>query len=193
MLQPPLSHTQRQRLTGFGSSDANRRAEFTHTLRTSQWKELLHKEREYSKLHAERAARIRAAAAGGDGTYEGNSEASDPLNSLTDRRDVIEELEEQYQRNLEAPHLFQTKVPSLYDIGRTPQGTTQFCNKCSKDTFYCVHRVKNNSVNARRQGPLKTTAQVFGSGSAPAVKPQYGLKGGIKEFLDRSHIGPGFD
>jgi hypothetical protein len=105
---------------------------------------------------------------------------------------VIEELELQYQRNLEAPHLFQTKVPALYEIGRTQQGTTQFCNKCSKDTFYCVHRVKSNHVNARRQGPLKTSGQLYGSGSVPAVKPQYGLKGGIKEFLDRSHLGPGF-
>lgn len=110
---------------------------------------------------------------------------------LADRRDELEELEAQYERNLRDPHLFQTKVPSLYDIGK-PNGTgiTPFCNKCSKDTFYCIHRVGNGATNARRMGPLSTLSQEVGAGDVlHVVKPQYGLKGNLNTFFDRSHLG----
>jgi hypothetical protein len=131
----------------------------------------------------------RVAARFQDRTARMSGIASDDV--ITDRRDEIEELEAQYERNLNDPRIFQTKVPTLYDIGK-PNGTgvTPFCNKCSKDTFYCTHRVGKGAVTCHRVGPSHAVSREIGSGDVLSVtKPQYGLKGNLNTFYDRSHLG----
>jgi len=166
---------------GFMSSDTNRRGEFTHTMPTLRWKELLQKEHEISLQHTLRTEKMLKE----QGYFD---------DQPTDCRDELEKLIDRVERNKQDPHLFQTKVPPLYDIGRTSAGQTPFCNKCSRDTFFCVHRVGNGSVNARRNGNLKTISMVIGSGNVMnVVKPQFGLKGGLRDFDDHSHLGSAFD
>lgn len=166
--------------SGFMSSDSNRRGEFTHTLPTLRWKELLLKEREHAIQHQLKNEKKMGSTMGDDET--------------NDCRDELEKLIDRVERNRQDPHLFQTKVPPLYDIGRTVSGQTPFCNKCSRDTFFCVHRVGNGNVNARRNGNAKTISMTIGSGNVlNVIKPQFGLKGGLRDFDDHSHLGSAFD
>lgn len=167
--------------SGFGSSDGNRRAEFAHTMPTLRWKEHLTKEYEYNRIHAERTAAIRAK--NGDDRF-----------ATTDSLDELEAKVNAASASGDPNLFFQSRVPELYDIGRSESGLTPFCNKCSKDTFFCVHRVGNAAVTCRRPTTLKTISQEIGGGDVITVaKPQFGLKGGLKDFKDASHLGPAFD
>lgn len=114
---------------GFGSSDGNRRSEFSHTLPTLRWKELLTKEYDIHRMHAERNEQIRTQAQGD------NSENKD-ADSLDQLQRTIDAQQGTAQRQY-----FQSTVPRLYSIGRHEEGITPFCNKCTKNTFFCSHRV----------------------------------------------------
>jgi hypothetical protein len=165
-----ITQPRANRKLGFGSYDAHRRDEFTLDIRASQYRELLDKERFFeqaylaqnAKLHPESAAAASASAA-----------AASTARSLP----------------ADHPDMFQTRVPALlYDIGKEG-GTTPICNKCSRETFYCKHRVGTAGPDSlRRVGPHRTMAQVVGAEVAGAEKPHHGRKSHIKDFYDANHL-----
>jgi hypothetical protein len=83
-------------------------------------------------------------------------------------------------------------VPSLlYDIGRNHM--TPICNKCSRETFYCKHRVNSNgSATLRRTGPLKTMAEQIGAEIRQHnIKPPHGKRSSLNDFYDHNHLSVG--
>jgi hypothetical protein len=155
-----------KRKLGFGSHDARRRDEFTLDIRAKQYRELLSKEKEFERLRQ-------------------IGHAYDEKESTVEDKKSID------------PKYFQTQIPTeLFDIGRTPQGTTPTCTKCSRDTFYCTHRAALQQTNTlRRDGDYKTTMMAYG---ASAAKPDTMTKvthqvttRGIKEFYDNNHLSVG--
>lgn len=169
----------------FGSKDAMKRGEFSNHFRSRQWRETLTKETRFNEKFAE-IARERAIARG------------DTLDTLvaaspqTRKEKSIQENEWRKSRGL--PTCFQTEVPDhLYDIGKeTEGGTTPICNKCSRDTFYCKHRVGTGVATARRPGgtAYQTSArEVGGRVWGVSTKPSYGRTNTTKQFFDISHIG----
>lgn len=162
------------RQLGFGSKDAHRRDEFTLDIRQQQYRELLEREKFFEGVYLEQNA-----SKGLQSASELAAEAaSSGRFSATNPRDPAP-----------SPALFQTQVPSLlYDIGRGPEGTTPICNKCSRETFYCKHRVGSGASTLRRLGPHQTAASAVGAEIAGAEKPQYGRKSQIKAFFDANHL-----
>jgi hypothetical protein len=154
------------RKLGFGSKDANRRDEFTLDIRAQQYRELLDKERFF------------------EGVYLGqNGQGQDPQGAAPAASSIP-------APPADNPAMFQTRVPTmLYDIGKEG-GTTPICNKCSRETFYCKHRVGHNAAESlRRLGPHKTAAAVVGAEVWGAEKPNHGRKSHIKDFYDSNHPG----
>lgn len=151
------------RKLGFGSYDAHRRDEFTLDIRAQQYRELLDKERFFEGVYMSQNARTGASAplaAAAAAAAASSPRAPEPDNEA----------------------MFQTQVPTmLYDIGKDG-GTTPICNKCSRETFYCKHRVGKGAETLRRLGPHKTSAAIVGAEIVGAEKPQHGRKSHIKEF-----------
>jgi hypothetical protein len=154
-------------------------------IRAQQYRELLERERffegVYLNQNAQKGLQSASAAA---------AAASHSLSPISNRRDPPA-----------GPALFQTQVPALlYDIGREG-GTTPICNKCSRETFYCKHRIMGASgagsagaagssapTTLRRVGPHQTAASAVGAEIVGAEKPLYGRKSQIKEFFDANHL-----
>lgn len=149
------------RKLGFNSLDASRRDEFTGHVRALQWREQLARESKHTVKHLEKSVKM------------------------------VEEYKENNRENAAErdPTYFQTKVPHrLYEIGRNGAGTTPNCARCSRDTFYCKHRVGNGSDMKRRQGHSKTSSRIYGSGTLTVDKPQFGRTNYTKEFYDSMHL-----
>ena len=158
------------RKLGFGSLDANRRDEFTLDIRASQYRELLDKERFFEGVYMEQNASRPPGALAEAQASSAAAAAAAAASSAPD------------------PRLFQTQVPAmLYDIGREG-GTTPICNKCSRETFYCKHRVGAGAETLRRVGPHKSAAAAVGAEIVGAEKPQHGRKSHIKDFYDQNHL-----
>jgi hypothetical protein len=168
----------RQTEFGFGSKDVFKPDEFTNQTRQMQWKELLRTETKFQETWA----RDRALAAG---------DSLDDIMTAGESRSSARQKEnmERSQRGL--PTHFQTTVPEqLYDIGKD-NGETPVCNKCSRETFYCKHRVGNNIINARRGGGSEyaTSSQTVGSAVwGISTKPSHGRVRTTKSFYDISHL-----
>lgn len=164
-----------KRKTGFGTGDANRRDEFTLDIRAQQYKELLTKELQFQ---AKKAAEEKESGNGtGDSLDEFKASNSARFSaSSTGRGEPV-------------AGMFQTQVPNhLFDIGRT--AITPICNKCSRETFYCPHRVNSQgSDTLRRLGPLKTSAMEVGSEiHKHNMKPPHGKRSQLKDFFDNNHL-----
>jgi hypothetical protein len=82
---------------------------------------------------------------------------------LTKAQETRRRQEAYYAQYSERPELFQTRVPyNLYEIGKGPNNTPT-CNKCSRETFYCPHRVGRGEYTARRPGTAHTSSNVYGN------------------------------
>lgn len=176
----------KDRKQGFGSRDARRRDEFSSDVRTRQWREKLKSEAVYTAIDEKDL----------DTPY------LDPLQLAALK---AEKYREQYA---DKPELFQTKVPFYtYDIGREENASTPICTKCSRDTFYCPHRVGRNTKTLRRPGTAPTTYGNYGAwdDSMPqadrpatrgeryaAQKPKYGNVHVVDHFYDQGHIHTGY-
>lgn len=174
----------KDRKMGFGSHDARRRDEFSSDVRTRQWREKLQSENVYTEVQ-------------GDLLPEDYS--VDPVDQ---QKKKSAEYKDFYRGQ---PHLFQTRVPFYtYDIGREEKTSTPICNKCSKDTFYCKHRVGRKKVTLRRPGTAPTAYGTYGNwdDSMPQAdsaelrgprfhvqKPRFGHLHSTNSFYDDSHLG----
>jgi hypothetical protein len=154
-----------ERKFGFASKDAFRRDEFTSDIRARQWREKLKTEMDFVRKNV-----LSSADSQEDVWAESTPEG---------KRRAYEE------KNKEA-RLFQTQVPwGLYDIGRSVN--TPICNKCSRETFYCTHRVA--AAKARRPGTAPTSYETYGNFEDHKVtKPKYGNINELKYFADSSHL-----
>lgn len=168
------------RKLGFGSLDAHKRDEFTLDIRAQQYKELLAREQYFTQKYLEESRKAR-----GDPQDQLDALTSSSVAAATNNQD-----DEKY---------FQTQVPRLlYDIGRE-DGVTPICNKCSRETFYCKHRVAGGSAEPgatssetlRRLGPHKTSAMIVGAEVIGVAKPTHSKKSHIKEFYDNNHLSVG--
>lgn len=161
------------RVLAFGSHDARRRDEFTLDIRARQWKEKLKTENDFTK------ANIMAAQL----THPSTAPEMRPGETHEEARQ--RRYKEKYQ---DKPELFQTQIPfQLYDIGKEG-GTTPFCNKSKKDTFYDIKRVAASGI--RRPGSCPTTYETYGNYDYyPTEKPKYGRITETKHFYDHSHPG----
>lgn len=171
------------RKLGFGSLDAHRRDEFTLDIRAQQYKELLDREKYFTSKYSQ------------DQTNREEKEKRE-TGDLTDTTDSLDRLTRSQSFSFSSssssstnPSAFQTQVPSLlYDIGKDG-GTTPICNKCSRETFYCKHRVNTSgSKSLRRKGPLKTSSEIVGAEIKTISKPQLGRKSQLKDFYDNNHL-----
>lgn len=147
-----------------------------------QWKEQLEKEFAISQMQARRVEAIRNASQIADASYAPVHEAAAAAG-----REALVSLQREIARD---PKYFQAHVPALYDIGRSADGTTPFCNKCSKSTFFCPHRANSGASVARRPTAVRTTYADLGAHSGITVtKPQFGLRGGLAGFASVAHLG----
>ena len=166
-----ITQPRADRRLGFGSHDANRRDEFTLDIRASQYRELLDKERFFEGVYIDQNAKTQPAG------YAASAAAAAAAAESTRRA-----------ANEPRADMFQTRVPTLlYDIGREG-GTTPICNKCSRETFYCRHRIGSGEDTLRRVGPHRTMAAVVGAEVVGAEKPHHGRKSAIKDFYDQNHL-----
>lgn len=162
-----------ERKSGFLSNDASKRDEFLITMREGQWKELLDQEHKFNdKWTLAREEQTRK-----------DIEAGVALPAV---RPISAP---------QAPHLpyFQTQIPEhLYDIGNTPEGNTPLCIKCSRDVFYCKHRVmaRNGPVIARRPVKQHVSSMDYGRYVDPkeSQRPEFAYSHKAKEFYDSSHL-----
>jgi len=165
------------KVMGFGSNDPDRRSEFTVDVVCSQWKEKLKGETKHV-----------------DTDLPGADETLDPELS-----------EASFRKEYPEKEWFQTQVPfNTYDLGREGKnGTTPICNKCSRETFYCRHRIKAECSEARSElrrsvngGLSPTSYNTYGNWSSAEpkeahyipVKPKAGRVRTTKQFFDRSHL-----
>lgn len=144
-----------KRKLGFGSHDAKRRDEFSNQAKQSQYKEKIRAEEKFldSCLKKEIEA--------------GTVKETDP-NAPTAAD--IQASKQQW---------FQANVPSfLYDIGNSDEGITPLCNKCSRETFLCKHRVqKDLNRSPKRLGGDSMSSSSYGSFMKPRTsKAAYGRK-----------------
>jgi hypothetical protein len=171
-----------KRKLGFGSHDASRTDEFTLDIRVRQYRELLSQEAVHnSKMVAEAAARLR-----------GSRPTSAPV--LTKAQERKRSQNAYFAQYNDRPELFQTRVPyNLYEIGKGPN-VTPICNKCSRETFYCPHRVGRGEFTARRPGTANTASSVYGAfgDNTEVFKPKYGNVAETKSFYDHSHLKAGW-
>jgi len=176
-----LSQPRANRKLGFGSFDAHKRDEFTSSLRSLQYRELLKSEQNFNKKWAEE---------------EKQSSSSSSPNNLKSSQQLMNDISQQRDNELQndrSKTLFQNNVPELlYDIGKET-GSTPICNKCPRNTFFCKHRLASESSDGQgqlRRGPYKTTNQDIGAIKETTIgKPQHGIKSQIKSFYDNSHLG----
>lgn len=137
------------RKLAFGSHDAQRRDEFSLQIRQDQYKENINKETDFmSKIQKknEEAAALKRTAYG-ESLFE----------------DLIVDSEE----SKNSADWFQANVPTaLYDIHNSPNGRTSLCNKCSRETFFCNHKVKkklDETSIERRLGGVQLSSAEYGT------------------------------
>lgn len=165
---------------GFGSNNAERRSEFTSDVLSKQWKEKLKAEMKMMKGEIQ------------DTTV-----------------DDLDDKEATFRRTYPNPKYFQTMVPfHSVDVGKNEDTTTPICNKCSRETFYCRHRVKSELpetvAELRRSGAntalSPTSYNTYGSWTSDPDrgqqyqlgKPKAGRIRTTKQFNDNSHLAPGW-
>lgn len=172
-----ITQPRANRQLGFGSKDAHRRDEFTLDIRAQQYRELLERERFFEQAYLESNA-----AKGMQAPMEAAAAAGAAASSSSS-------LSRSQYPPVDESQLFQTQAPRLlYDIGREG-GTTPICNKCSRETWYCKHRVGSMSAQTlRRVGPHNTSAAQVGAEIVGAEKPQFGRTSHIKAFYDANHL-----
>lgn len=200
------SQPRQSRKLGFGSSDANKKGEFTVTYRTYQWKEALDRERRLERALEQKNLRKTP-----------QSQRSTSSVSSTKNESKARRFSKRPQKQKKSK-FFQCRVPKLlYDIGNTKSGTTPPCTRCARDTFFCRHRAKSSS----RYEPSKRESSVIGqqlriedSSSKPAHrpaaassrpktsasdaigdnpiaalrKPQFGRRNAVREFFYSGHL-----
>jgi len=164
-------------MLNFGSNDVHKSDEFCNGIRQAQWKELLNTESRFQTQWANKAAETRGL------DLDKSAELSSPVNRLNRSREINLERE---AKGL--PAHFQTEVPiKLYDVGKVSE--TPICYKCSRQTFYCKHRV--GIVTARRPGgsEYRTMNQEIGGRVwGISSKPTHGRVAVTKQFSDISHL-----
>jgi hypothetical protein len=155
------------RKKGFGSRDADRRDEFSSSIRTEQYRETLRKEiarstKDSKKIEEELQQLI--ASASKNPESEQDNGASNDSSSFS----------------------YNTTVP-LYDIGRTR--VTQFDPRASRDSFY-----RFKSDREKRLGNTRPLSQEIGDGAWKVTykPPTYGGRSEVKNFFDRSHLTVGY-
>lgn len=185
------------RKLGFGSHMATVTDEFSSTIRTQQWREVLKSEsiveqdrlKAMEKKEQERRTRFPKL----------NTKEANRVTMYIGGRPMSDKT---YDR---LPKLFQRNVPtSLYDIGKEEfNGLTPTCNKCHRDKFYCKHRANaqpnedmfdTGNINLadgakltpRYTGPFFVSSEVYGNfGSEQvAARPDHGRRNLTKEFFD---------
>lgn len=152
-----------ERKKAFGTGDAHRRDEFTQRHRAEAWRQTLEKEQRLLQRRTLTAGLgERALALTGSDVVSGSPRAAD------------------------TPAADQGPA-RLYDVGRTR--VTPPCHKCSRDRFYCKHRLPaavEAGHSPRRLGGLRTTTMIYGREAAAAApeKPAFGARSHTKEFYD---------
>lgn len=144
-----------KRKLGFGSHDAKRRDEFSNQAKQNQYKEKIRAEEKFLDGCLKKQI------------ADGKVKETDP-NAPT-AADI--------QANKQ--QWFQANVPNfLYDIGNSDNGTTPLCNKCSRETFLCKHRVQTDlNRSPKRLGADSMTSSTYGSFMKPRTsKAAYGRK-----------------
>lgn len=170
---------------GFGSNDADRRSEFTMDVFSKQWREKMIAEGKHRKM----------------------DDFADDLDP--------EMTKASFRQTAPYKMWFQTCVPIHgVDIGKADEngyGVTPICNKCSRDTFYCKHRIKAEVPEGLKElrrpqngGMSPTSYNAYGSwnsgfgdvnnGSPKYVptNPKAGRVRTTKQFFDSSHLVPGW-
>eukprot|EP01083_Nonionella_stella_P291229 991056_1 len=162
------------RTLGFGSNDASKRDEFTVSFRAHQWKEVLDREIETHRVYSTRDVK------------EEDKETPSRLQKRLKRSK-----RESRKKKKTTRKYFQCRVPELlFEIGRTDEGTTPSCTRCSRDTFFCKHRVANSA----RVGQNRSTSSEVGSlvvtqaSDLTSRKPQWGRRSLIRDFYDTNHL-----
>jgi hypothetical protein len=164
-----LSQPRATRNKGFGSMDANRRDEFSNSIRQAQMKEQIATEKKWALLFAEK----------GEEELEARNTSARAVRPQT--------------APVNSKDMFQTRVSRhLYDVAHN-KGKEEGCNKCARDTFYCRHRARLHAANSlRRTGgsAWRTTQEQVGkrAWNAPAQKSKHGKSHSTQEFLDNSHL-----
>lgn len=186
---PKFMKTQplKQRKLGFGSHDASRTSEFSNMTRQEQWRVTLRKERDNELIRQD---------------MQDKRSKTMPAPRSTKMIDDLLRARTAESGQLKLPSLFQATVPSrLFDIGRVEKGTTPTCHKCSRDTFFCKHRMQkqDDELRATISGPfdgnltamrLAPTDRVssrmygkhYGSPANATIRPAYGRKCLTKDF-----------
>lgn len=150
------------RKQGFGSRDANRRDEFSNSVRTEQYRETLLKELKVKEKNApnylaeiERLKQERASTA--------------PLSMTRTRGHPLNETYNDF-------------VPQ-YDIGR--KRVTPFDPKAIKDTYY-----KFDTNYDKRMGSCRTSSSTIGECAWDLTykPPSHGGRSEVKNFFDKSHL-----
>jgi len=181
-----ITQPRSDRRLGFGSLDAHRRDEFTLDIRAAQYKELLDREKFFTAKYAHEQTNRDDKRRKDFGSTEGSE-----IDSASSTGDSLDRLtrSSSFSSTQPDPLYFQTQVPALlYDIGKET-GTTPICNKCSRETFYCKHRVNiSGSASIRRKGSLKTSNEIIGAEIKTIIKPQLGRKSQLKDFYDNNHL-----
>lgn len=116
--------------------------------------------------------------------------------TLRRERDLYEKMRDKKEEDeqirkcdeMEASKQFPTglrEANHLYDIGQTLN--TEFNPKCARDTFYVMRCDK-----PKRMGGYVTTSGTFGeyAWEHKYEKPKFGPQSHMKNFYDRSHLGP---
>lgn len=161
---------------GFGSNDPEKRSEFSLNISYKQYQEKI-------KGELKNTAKV-----------ANDFEMTNP------------ELEKaEFQKTFPQKQWFQTQVPfHSYDVGREKEERA-LCNKCTKETFYCKHRIREDVPNDIKElrrsehGNVSPTSyNTYGSWSGipdgpkhTLSKPKAGRISTTKQFFDNSHLLPG--
>jgi len=180
-----------QRQNGFGSNMASCTDEFSNTIRTQQWREILKAEQASDKINC---ARLKAAKNTKFPKLTTDTKNANRVTMYVGGRPMSDRT---YDR---LPKLFQRNVPtSLYDIGKEEfNGVTPTCNRCHRDRFFCKHRAntQNNDIDGvandgeakltpRYTGPFVVSSETLGNfGDIQWTKPEFGRRMLTKEFFD---------
>lgn len=179
------------RKLGFGSKNATVSGEFTNTMRTNQYREILKKElfnERKTKAAIERKMKQMKL------NTDTNAVAKKKFHGYVCGRPMSDRTHDRI------PTLFQNKVPTnLFDIGKEEfGGVTPICYRCARDTFFCRHRVNrenlistgdfDDTANAkstpRITGPYVISSESYGGFDVPAQRPEHGRRHTTMEFFD---------
>lgn len=159
------------RKLGFGSHDAKRRDEYSNQARQNQYKEKIKAEEKFL-----------------DGILKKQVEDGE-IPEIDPNAPSAEDIEANKQQ------WFQANVPTfLYDIGNSDVGTTPLCNKCSRETFLCKHRVQQDlNRSPKRLGGDSVASSTYGSFMKPKTsKAAYGrqMEEELGTFKQRKSLTP---